>query len=325
MTPCIYVMPPCSPAQKQRLLAAADGREVVFARECTPEQREEAFRRAEFIFGQPKPEDLHRAEKLRMIQMSWAGADLYTKAPAMPEGVQVACASGAYGGVIAEYIIGGILAMYRHLPQYVRQQDRLDWKPVVPSRGIAGKTVLILGAGDIGTALARRLRPFGPAQIVGVRRTRRETPPEFDRMETLEALPELLPQADIVSCSLPDTPQTRNLLDEKALRAMKPDALLINVGRGSLLRTDVLARVLASGHLLGAVLDVCDQEPLPPEHPLWKLDNVLLTPHIAGVGFKDVPETADLLVDLCCGNLRRYLAGEPVQNLVDFQTGYRTL
>ena len=325
MRACVYVTPPCTPDQQRRLREAAGDLEVVFARDCTPQERDAAFSKAVFVFGQPKPETLDQAPMLRVIQMAWAGADRYTTGAPLPEGIQVACATGAYGGVIAEYVIGGILALYRHIPQYVRQQAEGCWKPVLPSRGIAGKTVLILGAGDIGTETARRLRPFGPARIIGVRRTRRETPLEFDEMATLEALPDLLPAADIVVCSLPNTPLTRGLLSEAALRSMKPDALLVNVGRGSLLDTEVLARVLASGHLLGAVLDVCDREPLPPEHPLWKLDNVLLTPHVAGVGFQDVPETADRLVDLCCGNLRRFLAGEPLQNVVDFQTGYRTL
>ena len=106
---------------------------------------------------------------------------------------------------------------------------------------------------------------------------------------------------------------------------MKGDALLVNVGRGTLVSADVLAEVLSSGHLYGAVLDVCDPEPLPPEHPLWRMENVMLTPHIAGVGFGNVPETTERIVDLCCENLRRFLAGEKPRNLVDLSAGYRAL
>ncbi len=281
-----------------------------------------ALAEATCVFGEPTLEEIAAMPRLRWIQMSWAGADRYTAAPDFPRNIQVCCATGAYGGVIAEYLFGAILALYRHLPTYVRQMDSGLWRPRFPGRGIEGKTVLILGAGDIGTAFAKRLRPFG-ARVLGVRRTAGACPPEYDEMHTLDHLPALLPRADIVSCSLPNTVETRGLLDEAALRSMKPDALLLNVGRGTLLNPDVLAKVLASGHLSGAALDVCEPEPLPPGHPLWAMDNVLLTPHIAGIGFGNVPETAGKIVRLCCRNLRRLLDGEPLESRVDFATGYR--
>lgn len=274
------------------------------------------------VFGEPTLEEISQMPRLRWIQMSWAGADRYTAAPDFPGNVQVCCATGAYGGVIAEYLFGAVIALYRHIPAYVRQMKDGNWRPHFPGRGIEGKTVLILGAGNIGTEFAKRLRPFG-VQILGVRRTPRPCPPEYDEMHTLDALPGLLPRADITVCSLPDTLETHGLLDETALRSMKPDALLLNVGRGALLNPDVLAKVLASGHLYGAALDVCEPEPLPADHPLWQMENVLLTPHIAGIGFGNVPETSDKIVRLCCRNLQRFLNGERLESRVDFVSGYR--
>lgn len=324
MNPCFYSPLPCTEAQRARLRAAAAPLPAVFADECTGAQREEALRNAVFIFGEPDPARLPALPELRVLQLSWAGADRYTNAPAFPQGLTLACATGAYGGLISEYVIGVILAMFRQLPRYVRQQAEALWQPHGAARRLCGATVLILGAGDIGMAVAHRLRPFG-ARCLGVRRTARETPPDFESVHTQADLPDLLPRADVVVGCLPDTPETRGLLDETALRAMKPGALLVNVGRGTLIDLDALARVLAEGRLLGAALDVTSPEPLPPAHPLWAMDNVLLTPHVAGVGFGSDLDTQDRIVDLCCENLRRFHAGQPLRSVVDLETGYRKL
>lgn len=325
MRDCVYVMFPCTQSQKQRLREAAGETTIHFQDDCTETEQREAFASAAVILGEPKPERLADAPRLRWIQMTWAGADRYTKAAYLPSGLRISCATGVYGGTIAEYIFGTVLSLYRHLPRYTLQQREHIWKPYYPSRGIEGSTVLIVGAGDIGMELAKRLRPFQPATVIGVRRTVRQKPEEFDEMHTMEDLPQLWGRADLVVCSLPNTPLTRGLLNEAALRAMKKDAVLVNVGRGSLVNPDTLCQVLQSGHLAGAVLDVTDPEPLPPDHPLWDLDNVILTPHIAGIGFGNVPETTEKIVDLCCDNLRRYLSGGTPRNLVDFSTGYRSL
>ena len=325
MRESIYVMFRCSEDQKRRLREAAGETPIRFRTDCTEAEQQAAFAKATVILGEPKPERLAAAPRLRWIQMSWAGADRYTKAAQLPDGLRVSCATGVYGGIIAEYVIGAVLALYRQLPRYVLQQRERIWKPCLPCRCIEGSTVLIVGAGDIGSELAKRLRPFHPAAVLGVRRTPRQKPAEFDEMYTMEDLPRLWGRADLVACSLPDTTLTRGLVDEAALRAMKKDAVLVNVGRGTLVNPDTLARVMQSGHLAGAILDVTDPEPLPPEHPLWRLDNVILTPHVAGVGLGDVPQTAEKIIDLCCDNLRRYLRGETPRNLVDFATGYRAL
>lgn len=147
--------------------------------------------------------------------------------------------------------------------------------------------------------------------------------PYFDEIHTLEALDEQLPQADIVACALPGTAATKGLLNKQRLLSMKPGALLLNCGRGSLIVTDDLEEVLAMGHLGGVALDVTDPEPLPAHSPLWDDPKVILTPHISGASFGHVVQTEDKIYRLAAENLRRFLSGESLLNEVDFETGYR--
>ena len=239
---------------------------------------------AEICIGEPPLALVQQAEKLRWVQMTWAGTDIYTRRTGFPERVALTNASGAFGRTISEYVLGGILTMYRNFPAYREQQKQAVWRTVGAERTLYGRTVLILGTGDLGSNVAKRLRGFGTVNI-GVRRAAGETLPYFDEVRGIAELDELLPQADIVIGCLPNTPGTAGLLTETRLRRMKQDALLVNVGRGTLLSTAELAAVLADGHLSGAVLDVCDTEPLPPSSPLWGMENVLLTPHVSGRGF----------------------------------------
>lgn len=319
----LYVMQRLSASHKTRILDTAGGDwAVIFRDQCSPEEQENALHRATAIFGEPTVEKVLRAEKLRWIQMTWAGADRYTKDPAFPQSVLVSNATGAFGVAIAEHLIGAALALLRGFPRYVRQQQCSLWQPNYGAATLEGKTALILGAGDIGTALATRLKAFD-VKTIGVRRTAGGLPTGFDEIHDLSALDKLLPVADLVFGCLPGTAETAGLLTEKRLRSMKQDAVLLNAGRGSLLNLDDLTRVLQEGQLRGAALDVCQPEPLPPEHPLWTLENVLITPHVAGVGFDDMPETEDKIVTILCNNLPRVAAGLMPENLVDFTTGYR--
>ena len=207
---------------------------------------------AEICIGEPPLALVQQAEKLRWVQMTWAGTDIYTRRTGFPERVTLTNASGAFGRTISEYVLGGILTMYRNFPAYREQQKQAVWRTVGAERTLYGRTVLILGTGDLGSNVAKRLRGFGTVNI-GVRRAAGETLPYFDEVRGIAELDELLPQADIVIGCLPNTPGTAGLLTETRLRRMKQDALLVNVGRGTLLSTAELADVLADGHLSGAV------------------------------------------------------------------------
>ena len=276
---------------------------------------------AEICIGEPPLALVQQAEKLRWVQRTWAGTDMYTRRTGFPERVTLTNASGAFGRTISEYVLGGILTMYRNFPAYREQQKQAVWRTVGAERTLYGRTVIILGTGDLGSNVAKRLRGFGTVNI-GVRRAAGETLPDFDEVRGIAELDELLPQADIVIGCLPNTPGTAGLLTETRLRRMKQDALLVNVGRGTLLSTAELAAVLADGHLSGAVLDVCDTEPLPPSSPLWGMENVLLTPHVSGRGFGHDLGTERLIWEIVMDNLARYLEGKNLRHIVDINRGY---
>ena len=267
---------------------------------------------AEVVIGEPRTERIREAKNLKFIQMTWAGADIYTRG-GFPQGIKIANASGAFGSVIAEYVIGAILCVYRRFPEYVENQKVCIWRDAGAERTIEGKTALILGTGDIGSA-------FGTKNI-GIRRT--GAPAQyFDEMHTLSNIDALLPRADLVIGCLPNTKETGHILNYDRLCLMKSDALFINVGRGSLIDTDALIRALEERRIAGAILDVLENEPLAADSPLWKMPDVLITPHISGRGFGHDPATERKIWDICLENLRRYLSGEDIINEIDFARGY---
>ena len=180
--------------------------------------------------------------------------------------------------------ISVILSFYRKLLGYHRNQIKHLWLDLGAERTLHNKTALIFGAGDIGTCTAEKLKAFGTFNV-GVRRNISNKPDCFDEMCLLAHADEWLKKADIVICCIPNSEETFHFLNDKRLRMMKDDALLLNMGRGSFVVADDLTKFLSEGHLLGAALDVTEPDPLPPEHPLWDMENVILTPHIAGPSF----------------------------------------
>ena len=310
MTICVTT--PVKPHHKAMLEAAAGDCEIIYDKA--------AICHADVIIGDLGPADLAEARNLKWFHLVWAGADRY-KAADFPAGAKFTNGSGAYGVMIAEHMMACMLAMVRQLRHYDEAQQAHRWDRTWSEDTLEGKTVLILGAGDIGTQLAKRLRGFD-CHVTGVRRTAGDLP-YFDEVHTLDRLDELLPETDIVACALPGTAATKGLLDKTRLLAMKSNALLLNCGRGSLIVTKDLEDVLAMGHLGGVALDVTDPEPLPESSPLWDCRRVILTPHISGATFGHVAQTEDKVYALAAENLRRYLKGEPLRNEVDFETGYR--
>lgn len=307
----VSVTTPVKPHHKAMLEAAAAGRcGIVYGLD----------EQADVIIGDLSPAELQPAKNLKWYHLVWAGSDRYKPAD-FPTGTLFTNGSGAYGVTIAEHMMACILALYRQLRHYDKLQKSHTWDQDWQEDTLEGKTVLILGAGDIGCALAKRLRGFD-CRIIGIRRTGGILS-HFDEMHTMEELDALLPQVDVVAGCLPGTKNTVGLLDERRLRMMKPTALLVNCGRGSLIDTDALIRVLRAGLLGGCGLDVVMPEPLPADSPLWEMENVILTPHISGASFGHVQEMEDRIYRLATENLRRYLDGEALLNQVDFETGYR--
>lgn len=317
------VLLPLRAVHREMLETAAAGNcEFIYVdSKMSREERLPLLQEAEIIFGEPGIREIQKCPKLRWIQMSWAGTDVYTMRDGFPEHIKLTNARGSFQIVMSEYILAVLLELCRNLKLYTKQQEARKWQRLESETLLFGKRILILGAGDVGTGTAKRLKAFG-TYVVGMRRTERNFPDCFDAMITMENLEEELALADVVIGCLPNTPETKGLLDERRLRMMKKNAFLVNTGRGTLIDTDALVRVLRDGHLGGAALDVVSPEPLPEDHPLWTMDKVILTPHIAGLSFGYSPDTENRVVHICCQNLERYLNGQELMNQVDFTTGY---
>lgn len=248
---------------------------------------------------------LDRMPSLKVVQLMSAGAEVWE--PVVPEGVTLCDAKGVHTVATAEWVLTAVLSHLRHFPHFARAQAEGRWDP----RGgdvLYGKKVLIVGAGDIGESVARRAEAF-EAAITRVARTAREG------VHSVEELPGLLPDADIVVIVVPLTDATASLVDAKFLAGMKDGALLVNVARGKIVDTDALLAETSSGRL-NAALDVTDPEPLPAGHALWERENVLITPHVGG----NVPGIPQRAYKLIGEQVRRFAAGEPLENVV--RNGY---
>ena len=250
------------------------------------------------------PDILQRIDGVRVVQAMSAGVeDLVGR---LPDGAILADGAGVHDASVADWTVMAILAMYRQLPFFVLQQDRAEWSHL-EGGGLAdleGARILIVGHGSIGRAVESRLAPFG-VTVQRVARTAREG------VEDRAALPRLLPESDVVVILLPLTPETDRFVDARFLSQMRQGALLVNPARGRLVDTDALIEALEKRRIRAA-LDVTDPEPLPDGHPLWKMDGVLITPHIAG----QVTALYDRAWRLVADQLRRYINEEPLRNVV---------
>lgn len=281
---------------------------------------DELFAEAEVIFGNSTAEMLAPCKKLKWLQLGSAGADSYVVKGLLPEGTMLTNATGAYGDAIGEYMVAVTFALCNHLPLYRDNQMESQWIRYEPGRAVEGSTVLCVGMGDIGGAYAKRMKALG-CTVYGIRRTKSAAPDYVDGLFQLDMLDELLPKADIVALSLPNSAQTRGLITKERLALMKNDAFLINIGRGTAICTDALVEALRNNTIGGAAMDVTDPEPLPSDHPLWKCKNALITPHISG-GFGQM-RVYDTFISICLENVEHFKAGEEMRNVVDFSTGYR--
>ncbi len=241
-----------------------------------------------------------RLPGLRLVQSFSAGVDSIL--PLIPPGVVLCSAVGVHDASVSEWVMAAILALRRRLPEFVDLQRRAEWNRKV-SEGVSdleGQTVLILGYGSIGRALAARLAPFG-TRVIGIARRQRQD------AQSTEALPQLLPEADIVVDLLPLTAETEKFVDGRFLEQMKPGSMLVNAGRGRTVDTAALLDALNAGRIRAA-LDVTDPEPLPSDHPLWRAPNVLINPHIAGTVTGWEPRAYRFAGE----QIRRYASGQPL-------------
>lgn len=314
----------CDSATRQRLTEAAGNRcDFTFKDDSwTQEAYRSALTDSNIIIGEPRNEDFQYCRNLELMHSPSSGVNYYVQGGCFPEQAILCSMTGGYGNILAEHLLGMVLSLCRRLPEYRDQQHEHLWQLRKYDKQLEGSTVLILGAGDIGTTLARWMRPM-VGTIIGMRRVAREHPDCFDRMITPAQLDEVLPEADIIICALPHTPETMGMLNEDRLRKSKKDAVLVNGGRGSLIDQDALCRLLQEGHFWGVGLEVASPEPLPPESPLWNQPRLIITPHAAGNSFAPDSPLAKKIWDFIIGNISGYLSGEEPRNQIDFSTGYR--
>ncbi|GGX76745.1 2-hydroxyacid dehydrogenase [Streptomyces minutiscleroticus] len=246
---------------------------------------------------------------VRVVQTLTAGVDhMQPGLRHLPPGVRLCNARGVHEASTAELALALILASLRGIPDFVRGQDRGEWRSGFRP-ALADRTVLIVGYGSIGSAVEDRLTPFEVARVTRVARSARES--ERGPVHPLTALPELLPEADVVVLTTPLTEETRGLAGADFLARMKDGALLVNVARGPVVDTKALLAEAETGRITAA-LDVTDPEPLPREHPLWRAPGVLISPHVGGPTSAFLPRARRLLG----AQLNRFARGEPLANVV---------
>lgn len=309
----ILVTLPLTDAQRAEFeeLAAGAGAGCMFA--AANEVSETDVDGATAVVGNIPAGLLHGQAGLRWLQTYTAGYDQYVAPGLLADATVLTCASGAYGQAVSEHMFAQLLCLMKKLHLYRDRQHEGTWGDEGPVTSLAGATVLVLGTGDIGSSFARLVCALG-ARAWGVRRRVAEPVEPFERLFSFDQLEGILPQVDVVASVLPSTPETRGLADEAFFAAMRPGSFFVNAGRGDLVDSDALVAALESRRLAGAALDVTNPEPLPAGHPLWQQPNALITPHVSG-GWH-LQATVDNVVALCRNNLKAYLAGQPLRNVV---------
>jgi phosphoglycerate dehydrogenase-like enzyme len=289
---------------------------------------QEAMSWAEVVFGfwgpalvelYPDPATLQRlAPKLRWVQLTSAGVDRAARSGLLESEIMLTSASGLHATPIGEFVLCVMLMFCKGAPKFIRAQQRHEWARHM-SQELFGKTVGVVGLGHIGTEVARLSKAFG-CRVIATRRsiTERISDELVDELLPPGELPALLGESDFVVLSVPLTNETRHIIGEAELRAMKPSGVLINIARGAVVDEASLVRALKEGWIGGAGLDVFEREPLPPDSELWDLENVIVSPHLSG-GTEIYNQRA---AGIFCENLRRYLGGERLMNLADAERGY---
>ncbi|MDQ4074722.1 MAG: D-2-hydroxyacid dehydrogenase [Chloroflexota bacterium] len=284
------------------------------------DEMEALLEEIEIVAGWVPTEVILEAPNLRWVQQWSAGADWLLQHPEVVEkDFILTSTSGIHAIQITEHIFALLLAFARRLHDAVRAQSRQEWwSPQGETLfELEGKTLLLIGVGAIGERTAQVATAMG-MRVLGVRNNPSKTVPNVERMVGPDHLQELLPKADFVVLTVPLTDETRGMIGQSELQQMKPNAILINIGRGGTVDEESLARALQEGWIAGAGLDVFEEEPLPEESPLWDMDNVIITAHYAGA----TPHYHERAMAIFLDNLQRYQAGEPLRNVVDKTRGY---
>lgn len=329
----LMISPPIDDQRLRRLHEiTADKLEIVNCHDAT--QARAAIRDADGFFGKLTPELLANARQLRWVQSPTASLEHYL----FPELIEHPCVltnmRGLFSDVIADHVFGLVLCFARNLHTYIRRQLRAEWTPVGGEsersgfthgpatvseidrrhQHLADCTLGVIGAGEIGREVLRRAAAFGMS-LRAVDPVCRSVPGVLEQVWPTDRLNDLLAESEFVVIAAPHTPETAKLFRKPRFEAMKRSAVLINIGRGAIVDLADLTTALESGLIAGAGLDVFETEPLPADHPLWRMDNVILTPHVAGAS----PRIAERHLATLLENARRFAADETLVNVVDKQ------
>jgi phosphoglycerate dehydrogenase-like enzyme len=253
---------------------------------------------------------------LQWLHVTRGGVSAYLTPEVKARPIQVTGSKGIHGAVFSEFALACILALVKKLPECVQAQKQKKWQRLVPVE-IEGKTLGIVGLGTAGSELARKAKALG-MRVVTTKRTAAPKPDYVDELGTPDFLPRLLVESDFVVLLLASVPSTFNIIGENELRMMKRSAYLINLTGGRAIEEALLVRALKDGWIAGAALDAFARQPLPQDSELWNLPNVIITPRIGGITSQKWPAMLPIFRE----NLRRFIAGEPLRNLVDKELGY---
>ncbi|MDD9940957.1 MAG: D-2-hydroxyacid dehydrogenase [Myxococcales bacterium] len=302
-----------TPEDAQRVARAAPG-----ARVCSLPEVEGEEERVHVLLGYPPRGGLSRFPNLRWVQQTGAGADWVMRTPGFQDSdVILTNASGVHAIPIAEHVLALMFALSRRIHFFVKAQADGRWDRRGRLGELEGSTLGIVGVGAIGEKLAEKAKGLGMG-VLGLRRDASRACPHVDRMFAPDGLHELLGKSDWVAIAAALTPETKGLIGPQELAAMKSTSYLINIGRGAIVDESALVQALEERAIAGAGLDVFEREPLPDDSPLWKMKNVIVTPHFAGATPHYVSRVMSIFVD----NLERYQSGTPMRNLVDKKLAY---
>ncbi|WP_010587776.1 D-2-hydroxyacid dehydrogenase [Schlesneria paludicola] len=331
----LVIFPAIGEARLARVLDAAGSMCVVNAESL--ERALFEIEQADAFFGKLTPPLLARAKCLRWVQSPTASLEHFL----FPELIEHSCVlsnmRGLFSDVVADHVMGFVLCFARNLPHYFRNQLRGEWSPAGDQKYVVefvsgpGTTLPmdlahqhlsdcslgVVGVGHIGSEILRRASAFGMT-LMGVDPNTRQVPDVLDEVWPLERLNELLEVADYVVIAAPHTPETTKLFNRDRIRQMKSTGVLINIGRGAIVDLHDLTASLQAQEIGGAALDVCETEPLPSDHPLWRMPNVIITPHVAAAS----PRIAERHLETLVENVRRFVSGRPPVTQVDKRLWY---
>jgi phosphoglycerate dehydrogenase-like enzyme len=253
---------------------------------------------------------------LRWLHVTRGGVSAYLTPAVKARPIQVTGSKGIHGAVFSEFALACILALVKKLPECIEAQKQKKWQRLVPIE-IEGKTLGIVGLGIAGSELARKAKALG-MRVLATKRTAAPKPDYVDELGTPDLLPRLLVESDFIVLLLASVPSTLDIIGENELRMMKRSAYLINLTGGRAIEEAWLVRALKEGWIAGAALDAFARQPLPEDSELWSLPNVIITPRIGGISSEKWPALLPIFID----NLKRFIAGEPLRNLVDKELGY---